>query len=132
MKKYENFCRAYQNLAEAIVKEPPYDTVTLTGLVGLFEITFEQSWKMMKEVLEYHGYAESHTGSPRAVIKTAYSAGMVNDEAAWLKALAARNNVTHSYNEEIAMSIITESKQIYTEMFAQLKAAVEKDWLEKE
>ena len=41
MKKYENFCRSYNNLREAINLNPPYDTVTLTGLVGLFEITFE-------------------------------------------------------------------------------------------
>lgn len=131
MKKYENFCRAYKNLAEAMTLEPPYDTVTLIGLVGLFEITFEQAWKMMKALLEYHGYTGSSTGSPRAIIKTAYQAGMVNEEEAWLKALAARNNVTHSYNEEIAMSIVAESKQIYTPMFAKLKDVVEKDWMQE-
>lgn len=130
MKKYENFCRSYQNLAEAIVMEPPYNTVTLTGLVGLFEIAFEQSWKMMKEILEYHGYSGSSTGSPRTILKTAYQAGMIHDEAVWLSALAARNNVTHSYNKEIAMSIIMESKQYYVKMFADLKETVEKDWLE--
>jgi len=47
MKKYENFCCAYINFSEAIVLEPPYDTVTLTGLVGLYDITFEQAWKMV-------------------------------------------------------------------------------------
>lgn len=130
MKKYENFCRSYQNLAEAIVMEPPYNTVTLTGLVGLFEIAFEQSWKMMKEILEYHGYSGSSTGSPRTILKTAYQAGMIHDEAVWLGALAARNNVTHSYNKEIAMSIVMESKQYYVKMFADLKETVEKDWLE--
>ena len=131
MKKYENFCRAYKNLAEAMTLEPPYDTVTLIGLVGLFEITFEQAWKMMKALLEYHGYTGSSTGSPRAIIKTAYQEGMVNEEEAWLKALAARNNVTHSYNEEIAMSIVAESKQIYTPMFAKLKDVVEQDWMQE-
>ena len=129
MKKYENFCRAYKNLAESINIEPPYDTVTTTGLVGLFEITFEQSWKMIKEILEYHGYDESNTGSPRIVIKTAYQAGMIKDEENWLKALAARNNVAHSYNEEIALAIINETKEIYTEMFLKLKETVEKNWL---
>jgi len=129
MKKYENFCRAYKNLKESIDINPPYDTVTLTGLVGLFEITFEQAWKMMKEILEYHGYAQSGTGSPRMIIKTAYQAGMINDEENWLKALNARNNVAHSYNEEIALSIIKETKEIYTDMFGALKSIVEKDWL---
>lgn len=130
MKKYENFCRSYANLAEAIVLEPPYNTVTLTGLVGLFEIVFEQSWKMMKEILEYNGYSGSSTDSPRTILKTAYQAGMINDEAVWLKALAARNNVTHSYNKEIAMAIIMESKQYYVGMFAELKETVEREWLD--
>ena len=129
MKKYENFCRAYNNLKETENINPPYDTVTLTGLVGLFEIAFEQAWKMIKEILEYHGYDESNTGSPRIVIKTAYQAGMVTDEEKWLKALLARNNVAHSYNEEIALAIINETKEIYTEMFLKLKETVEKNWL---
>lgn len=129
MRKYENFCRAYKNLKDSISIQPPYDTVTLTGLVGLFEIAFEQSWKMIKEILEYHGYEQSSTGSPRTIIKTAYSAGMINDEQVWLKALSARNNVSHSYNEEIALAIVNETKEFYTDMFENLKQAVEKNWI---
>lgn len=129
MRKYENFCRAYKNLKDSISIQPPYNTVTLTGLVGLFEIAFEQSWKMIKEILEYHGYEQSSTGSPRTIIKTAYSAGMINDEQVWLKALSARNNVSHSYNEEIALAIVNETKEFYTDMFENLKQAVEKNWI---
>lgn len=129
MKKYENFCRAYKNLEESIILEPPYDTVTLTGLVALFEITFEQSWKMIKEILEYHGYEQSNTGSPRIVIKTAFQAGMIDDEETWLMALAARNNVAHSYNEDIALGIVRETKEIYVSMFKKLKEIVEKAWI---
>lgn len=64
MKKYDNFCAALANMKEIFRYEEPYDTVVLTGLVGLYEICFEQSWKMMKELLEKHGYAEGATGSP--------------------------------------------------------------------
>ena len=129
MKKYENFCKAYKNLKESITLQPPYNTVTLTGLVGLFEITFEQSWKMMKEILEYNGYSGSSTGSPRTIIKTAYSAGMINDEQSWISALTARNNVAHSYNEKIALSIINETRDIFVDMFGELKDVVEKEWM---
>lgn len=129
MKKYENFCRAYKNLSDGMKTKPPYDIVTLTGLVGLFEITFEQAWKMMKEVLEEHGYNESATGSPKIIIKTAYSAGMIHDSTAWLNALSARNNVAHSYNENIAVGIIKETKEAYLDMFKELKNSVESDWL---
>ena len=49
MKKYENFCASLENMKDIYNYEEPYDNVVLTGLVGLYEITFEQSWKMMKE-----------------------------------------------------------------------------------
>lgn len=130
MKKYENFCKAFHNLRESEKVQPPFDTVTLTGLVGLFEITFEQAWKMIKEVLEYHGYEQSNTGSPRTIIKTAYSAGMIDDEDTWLMALSARNHVSHSYNEEIALAIVEETRNFYIGMFENLKNTVEHRWLE--
>lgn len=76
MKKYENFCQALTNLKEIYRYQEPYDTVVLTGLVGLYEICFKQSWKMVKEILERHGYAEGATGSPKLILKTAYQAGM--------------------------------------------------------
>lgn len=131
MKKYENFCRAFNNLKESEKVQPPFDTITLTGLVGLFEITFEQAWKMIKEVLEYHGYEQSSTGSPRIIVKTAYSAGMIDDEDTWLMALSARNNVSHSYNEKIALSIVEETRKFYIDMFERLKNTVENSWLDK-
>lgn len=129
MKKYENFCRAYNNLKEVINLEPPYNTVTLTGLVGLFEITFEQSWKMMKEILEEHGYEQSSTGSPKLILKTAYQAGLIDNEEVWINALFARNNVAHSYNEDIALGIVKETKEQYMSTFTALKETVEKNWL---
>ena len=129
MKKYENFCRSYNNLREAINLNPPYDTVTLTGLVGLFEITFEQAWKMMKEILEEHGYEQSSTGSPKLILKTAYQAGLIDNEEVWINALFARNNVAHSYNEDIALGIVKETKEQYMHIFTALKETVEKNWL---
>ncbi len=108
MRKYENFCNALSNMKDIYNYEEPYDNVVITGLVGLYEICFEQSWKMMKEILEIHGYAEGATGSPKIILKTAYKAGMIRDEEQWLRALQARNNVTHSYNQKIALGIIAD------------------------
>ena len=50
MRKYENFCAALNNLMDIEHCHEPYDNVTMTGLVGLYEICFEQAWKMMKEI----------------------------------------------------------------------------------
>ena len=48
MQKYENFCKALQNLEEINRYTEPYGIVELTGMVALYEICFEQSWKVMK------------------------------------------------------------------------------------
>lgn len=127
--KYENFCSALSNMQEIYKYDPPYDTVILTGLVGLFEVCFEQSWKMMKEILESHGYEDGATGSPKIILKTAYKAGMIKDEELWLRALQERNNVTHSYNERIALGIVMRAKESFYDMFCELKKEIDKNWL---
>ena len=128
MKKYENFCQALTNMKDIYNYEEPYDNVVLTGLVGLYEITFEQSWKMMKEILQNHGYEEGATGSPKIILKTAYKAGMIKDEDLWLKALRERNNVPHSY-QNIALSIILQAKEKFYDMFCQLKKEIDENWI---
>jgi nucleotidyltransferase substrate binding protein (TIGR01987 family) len=129
MKKYENFCAALSNLRDMYEFEEPYSNVILTGLVGLYEICFKQSWKAMKEILEYNGYQESATGSPRTVIKTAFQAGMIKDEDLWLGALQERNNVTHSYNQNIAYEIVRRAKNEFYQMFCDLKDEMEDNWV---
>ena len=129
MKKYENFCLALANMKEIYNYKEPYDTVVLTGLVGLYELCFEQSWKMVKEILENHGYEEGATGSPKTILKTAYQAGMIKDEELWLHALQERNNVAHSYNQKIALEIVRMAKESFYPMFCDLKAEIDNNWL---
>ena len=129
MLKFENFCRALKNLESIRDYSEPYGTVELTGMVALYEICFEQAWKAVKEVLEQAGYAEGKTGSPKLILKTAYSAGILQDEALWLRALAARNNATHAYNEAIALEIVRETKEKYLSMFTALEHEIETNWM---
>lgn len=129
MKKFENFKASLANLKDIFSYKEPYGNVEIAGMVGLYEICFEQSWKAMKEILENCGYAEGTTGSPRAILKTAYKAGMITDEEIWLDALVSRNNVTHAYNQAIAMDIINQTKEKYYDMFIQLEQTIEQNWL---
>lgn len=128
MKKLENFECAVNNLKDIYRYEEPYDNVVLTGLVGLYEICFEQSWKAMKEILEAQGFAEEKTGSPKKVIKTAYAAGMLHDEQVWLDALTARNNVVHSYNQLVALDIAKQTKEKFLGMFEELLRELRENW----
>ncbi len=129
MKKYDNFVCALKNLEDIYKYEEPYENVVQTGLVALYKICFEQSWKAMKEILEDSGIDESRTGSPRQVLKATYKAGMIEDEDAWLEALASRNNVAHAYKKEIALDIIRKTKAQYYDMFVELKDTLERDWI---
>lgn len=129
MKKYENFINAFNNLKDIYNYEEPYGNVEMTGLVGLFEVCFEQSWKAMKEILENNGFDESKTGSPRAILKTAYQAKMIQNEEMWLDALVSRNNVAHSYNKDIALDIIDKTKKNYYNLFDELKKEIDKNWV---
>ena len=128
-KKVNNFFKALKNLKEIEGKEPPFDPITEAGMVSLFEICFEQSWKAMKERLEYHGYGERKLGSPNAIIKLAYQAGMIDDEVLWSEALRARNDVVHSYSDEIALQIIKDSQEKFLPMFEALRKNMETNWL---
>lgn len=128
MKKYENFCNALENLKDIYAYEEPYDNVVMTGLVGLYEICFEQSWKAIKEILFMNGVVESQIGSPRQILKSAYQVGMIKDEELWLAALISRSNVTYAYNREVAKDIIVQTKEKYYQMFVELKEEIDKNW----
>ena len=72
---------------------------------------------------------EGATGSPKIILRTAYRAGMIKNEDAWLRALQERNNVTHSYNEKIALVIVRQTKAIFYDLFLQLKDEIDQNWL---
>lgn len=129
MNKYENFCKALSNLQIIRDIDEPYGILTMAGGVGLFEICFEQAWKAMRDILADHGYDAAQSGSPKQILKLAYSAGMVQDETKWLAMLASRNEVSHSYNEEVALELVRAAKADYIGMFEELKEELEDRWL---
>ncbi len=129
MKKYDNFCKALANLKEGAMLEEPYTVVEQTGIVGLFEICFEQSWKLMKEILEEHGRFEEKIGSPRAIIKIAYQCGMINGCEGWLELLDSRNILAHIYSDEQALYVIKRLKSDYISLFETLKNEIDNRWM---
>ena len=124
MKKFENFCKALKNL-ELAAEQESYSQLEETGFVAMFEICFEQSWKLLKEILKREGIDESKTGSPRQILKSAYGAGILSDEKIWLEILEDRNILSHVYDADKATDIIFKIKQDYLPTFQKLKSTVE-------
>lgn len=74
--------------------------------------------------------AEGKKGSPKLILKTAFGAGMTDNEALWLYALESGNHVAHAYDEAIALEIVRDAKARYLAMCAELKAEIETNRLE--
>lgn len=129
--KYDNFCKALSNLHEGLSLDEPYNIVEQTGIVRLFEICFELSWKMMGALLESHGKAESRMGSSRVVINVACRRGMIakQEEVVWLEMAKARNSLAHTYSNEKALAVIRSTKSTYIHAFDRLKESVERGWI---
>ena len=129
MKKYENFCKSLENLHEGLKLDEPYSVVEQTGIVKLFEICFEQAWKLMKAVLEENGRFEQRTGSPHGIIKTAYQCGMLDNDEGWLELLEAHNLLAHTYSDEQSIAVIRQMKASYIFLFDELKTEIETHWI---
>jgi nucleotidyltransferase substrate binding protein (TIGR01987 family) len=74
-----------------------------TAAIKNFELTFELSWKAMKRLLEFRE-AES-LASTTAVIKKAFSYGLILNENDWLEIIRLRNKAVHTYGEVLAMNV---------------------------
>ena len=122
--------RSLDNLQLAREVKEPYDVLSMTGSVALFEICFEQAWKAMKEILSDQGFSAAKTGSPKQILKMAYSAGMVRDEEKWLAMLASRNEVSHSYNEEVAQTLLRAVQTDYIDLLEELRTELKTNWIE--
>ncbi len=129
MKKYDNFCKSLENLKECKEIQEPYSNVELMGITGLFSLCFEMSWKLIKELLEYHGYFTQKTGSPRMILKTAFEWGMISSEELWMEILDTRNLLSHVYDEEKAESSIERIKTDFIPAFEELKREIDDKWL---
>jgi len=67
------------------------------GVIVKFSITFDLSWKLMKDILiQYHKVSDFAKGSPKEVLRKSYEADIINSHA-WAKMLDDRNDIAHQY-----------------------------------
>ncbi len=96
-KRWESFQRSLDALAEARHRDMS-DSFVLSGTSAKFSITFDLSWKVMKDILvQYYAITDFVAGSPREVLRKAYKANMISDDT-WMEMLKVRNQLTHDYD----------------------------------
>ena len=112
------FTEKYQKLISATDYETtPLDSVR-DGAIQRFEFCTELAWKTVREYLIEQGYTDIN--SPKSVMKTAFSDGLLTNENGWLEILESRNITSHVYDERTAATIFDNIKKIYTPLFEEL------------
>ena len=116
--RFEDYSKALNRLKEAIKEEPT--EIVIDGTIQRYEFTFELSWKMVKDYLEYNGVIEN-TGSPREIIKQAFQSNIIENGEVWIQMMLDRNSLSHLYDEEKSREIYTNIKEKYIVEFEKLE-----------
>ena len=119
VKKFENFDRCLSVLLAA--KKNISDEIYRMGIIGQFNLTFEFSWKALREVLLIHGVNKASTGSPREILKAGYEFHFISDEETWRDMLKRRNQSIHIYEEELAVELVNLIFEKYLAAFVNLR-----------
>ena len=104
VKKFDAFAKSLAVLSKADLDTT--DEIYRMGIIGQFHLTFELSWKALREILLLHGVSEAASGSPREIIKAGYQFHFPDDENLWLDMLKRHNLTTHIYNEQFADELV--------------------------
>lgn len=127
--RYNTFCKSLQNLSKSLNADPKADFV-LEGTVLNFNLTFDISWKVMKDILikemEILGFA---VGSPRETLRQAFMNGIIDNDQ-WLNMLRARNQLAHDYDGTFAAEKFKDIIEVYYPLFEKLKENIEKYYQE--
>ena len=110
--RFENLQSAYQRLQHAIEvnEQTPDNDLIHMALIKAFEMTFELSWKTMKDYLNYNGI---DVKLPREVIKQAFANDIITDGQLWMDMLEDRNLMAHTYDEARAIKAVNHICQYY-------------------
>ena len=114
--RFENFEKSFLKLQDALDIVEPSD-IEKAGIIQYFEISFELSWKLMKDYLFYLGY---DVNSPRESIKRAFAIGLIDNGEEWLNALIDRNLTVHTYDQEQADEIYKKIENVYYKLLQNL------------
>ncbi len=118
--RFENLQSAYNRLQEAITvnEQMPDNDLIKMALIKGFEMTFELSWKTMKDYLNYNGI---DVKLPREIIKQAFANDIIEDGQVWIDMLEDRNLMTHTYDEARADLAISHIHELYLSALTQLQ-----------
>ena len=123
--RYNIFCRRLKNLEKSRTADPKEDFV-LEGTVQNFCLTFDISWKVMKDILiKQLEILDFAVGSPRETLQQAFTNGLIKDDR-WMQMLRSRNQLAHDYDGTFAEEKFGEIIKIYYPLFEEFRIGAQK------
>ncbi len=119
--RFDNFQRALRQLTAAVelYRARPLSDLERQGLIQGFEFTHELAWNVLKDYLEFEGI-QGLVGS-RSTVREAFRRGLVSDGEVWMDMIDKRNLSSHTYNEAVALAIVTAVVERYHPAFVELE-----------
>ena len=116
MKKYEQAKRLLASLDK--YRDPlDFSDEMISAVTADFDRLFELTWKFIKEyMLHTLMMRTASTGSPKDILKIAFSEHLIDDEMEWLDMLKDRNDDTHHYSHSAAVLYVSRINERYLDI----------------
>lgn len=120
--RFDNFTRASDLLCEAMAIRAARELNTLEcdGVARRFRTTSQLAWKVLKDYLDHIGVLLD-TVTPASVIRAAFAANLIADGEAWLRALDARNRMSHTYSAKAFDAVVEAIDREFLGLFEALR-----------
>lgn len=117
--RFDNFRRAFARLsdASALAHARPLSDLERQGLIQAFEFTHELAWNTLKDFIVARGGAPKLYGS-RDATRAAFALELIADGELWMQMIGHRNESSHTYNDDVAETIMQAVQTRYVAAFA--------------
>lgn len=122
--RFGDFCLSLDNLISAKGRDFT-DILIVSGVCQIFSITFDISWKLMKDIaIEYCQVEDTQIGSPKKSLRAANSVNLISSDT-WLDMLECRNSIAHEYVRDYELwERVDKIMNSYIPLFQDLKTTV--------
>jgi nucleotidyltransferase substrate binding protein (TIGR01987 family) len=119
--RFDNYNRALKQLTQAVAlsEERPLTDLEKQGVIQGFEFVHELAWNVLKDFLEYEGITDI-VGS-RGAVREAFKRSIITDGDVWMDMIDKRNLTSHTYNAELAQSMVSTIISSYHPAFLALQ-----------
>ena len=132
---FDSFQEKRNNLKENLLENEHYLIIEMVqrglerdGIIHRFEYTCELFLNTIKDFLEYHGEPKENFKGSRTILTLALEKGIIEDHDNWRKMVQARNDTSHTFNEEVADEVTNHIIKIYFPLMKKLYAYLKKEF----